>query len=79
MSDVNDNRRNDPQQREDDLLMEDEILIEDALTEPGAAERREVVNDGEAPADAADSEEDRTGVLGDPRDQNIGEDTGMLE
>lgn len=33
MSDVNDNRLNDPQQMEDDLLMEDELLVEEELAE----------------------------------------------
>lgn len=66
MSDMSDNRLNDPQQMEDDLQMAGERV------EPERADESNV----EAPQDA---EGERTGVLGDPLDQNIGEDTGMLE
>ncbi|PPL19920.1 hypothetical protein [Microterricola pindariensis] len=63
---LNDNRLNDRQQMEDDLLMEDEITVP---ADEGVFERE----------DAPEPEHKRTGVLGDPLDVNIGEDTGLLE
>lgn len=71
MSDMSDNRINDPQQREDDLQMAGERV------EPEGVEQSMSVTP-EAD-DNPDAEGERTGVLGDPLDENIGEDTGMLE
>lgn len=67
MSDMSDNRLNDPQQMEDDLQMAGERV------EPERADESMNVDAAE------DAEGERTGVLGDPLDENIGEDTGMLE
>ncbi|KQW06591.1 hypothetical protein ASC66_09005 [Leifsonia sp. Root4] len=67
MSDMSDNRLNDPQQMEDDLNMAGERV------EPERGDESTNVDAAE------DAEGERTGVLGDPLDENIGEDTGMLE
>lgn len=67
MSDQNDERLND-NRLNDQQQMEDDLLMEDEITVPA--------DEGEF---EPTPEHQRTGVLGDPLDINIGEDTGLLE
>lgn len=84
MTDMDDNRLNDPQQMEDDLQMADERIDPDIVegapnVDPFTRDDEFAVDDEDDDLYDDDEEDEATGVLGDPLDENIGEDTGLIE